>query len=244
MKSTLNKLKRFVLVSHLCFYHTFAFCQTADTLTPPKTYKQFILPASLLAGGLLVQGTISRNVRDEIIKSYPTFHTEADDIIQYMPFGLMFGLDAVGLKGKHKLGDQLVLSVLSTALSQGITQSLKYTIKYPRPDADGNESFPSGHTTMAFTSATILHHEFGEKSVAISILGYSAATTTGAMRMLNKRHWLADVLFGAGVGIASTHAVYAVYPWLKRKVFKRNKMVALPTYSAQNGGGVYVWMQF
>ena len=217
--------------------------QSADTLTH-KPYKQYILPASLLVGGLLTQGAISRNVRDEIVKSYPTFHAEADDIIQYVPFGLMFGLDAVGLKGKHKLGDQLVLSVLSTALSQGITQSLKYTIKYPRPDADGNESFPSGHTTMAFTSATILHHEFGEKSVAISILGYSAATTTGAMRMLNKRHWLADVLFGAGVGIASTHAVYAVYPWLKRKVFKRNKMVALPTYSAQNGGGVYVWMQF
>lgn len=217
--------------------------QSADTLTH-KPYKQYILPASLLVGGLLTQGAISRNVRDEIVKSYPTFHAEADDIIQYVPFGLMFGLDAVGLKGKHKLGDQLILSALSVTLSQGITQSLKYVIKYPRPDGDGNESFPSGHTTMAFTSATVLHHEFGEKSVAISVLGYSAATATGAMRMLNNRHWLADVLFGAGVGIASTHAVYAVYPWLKSKVFKRNKIVALPTYSTQTGGGVYVWAQF
>lgn len=217
--------------------------QSVDSVTH-KPYKQFILPASLMVGGLMTQGTISRNVRDELVKSYPNFHSEADDIIQYVPFGVMFGLDAIGLKGKHKLGDQLILSVLSTTLSQGITQSLKYIVKYPRPDADGNESFPSGHTTMAFTSATVLHHEFGEKSVAISILGYSAATATGAMRMLNNRHWLADVLFGAGVGIASTHAVYAVYPWLKHKVFKRNKVVALPTYSTQNGGGIYVWMRF
>lgn len=234
--------KRIILL--ICWLQSLSgFSQSVDSVTN-KPYKQFILPASFMVGGLLTQGAISRNIRDEIVKSYSTFHSEADDIIQYAPFGIMFGLDAAGLKGKHKLGDQLMLSVLSTALSQGVTQSLKRIIKYPRPDGDGNHSFPSGHTTMAFTSATILHHEFGEKSVVISILGYSAATATGAMRMLNNRHWLADVLFGAGVGIASTHAVYAIYPWLKRKVFKKNKVVALPTYSTQQGGGVYVWMQF
>ncbi|MFN8357974.1 MAG: phosphatase PAP2 family protein [Spirosomataceae bacterium] len=225
------------LLCILLLYSAYGYGQQADTVTSKKvTFKTFVVPATLMAGGLLTQGVISRSVRDELVKSYPTFHTSLDNSMQYAPLALLAGFDAIGLKAKHNVGDQVILALLSNGLAQSITQGLKYTVRYPRPDGEGNESFPSGHTTMAFTSATLLHQEFGQQSVVISILGYSAATATGAMRMLNNRHWLADVLFGAGVGIGSTKVVYALYPWIQRKIFKRTNVVALPTYSGSSGG--------
>ncbi|WP_373330917.1 hypothetical protein [Salmonirosea aquatica] len=43
----------------------------------------------------------------------------------------------------------------------------------------------------------------------------------GTLRILNNRHWLADVLFGAGVGIGATEVVYMGYPWVKRKLKRK-----------------------
>jgi membrane-associated phospholipid phosphatase len=95
--------------------------------------------------------------------------------------------------------------------------------KYPRPDNIGYDAFPSGHTTMAFTSATLLHQEYGHRSVWYSVGGYGTAVSVGTLRMLNNRHWLSDVLFGAGVGIGATKAVYYMYPRIKRKITKRRQ---------------------
>lgn len=71
----------------------------------------------------------------------------------------------------------------------------------PRPDGSNNKSFPSGHTATAFMAATMLHKEYGGRSPWYSIAGYSMATVTGVSRMLNNKHWLSDVLVGAGIGI-------------------------------------------
>jgi len=59
--------------------------------------------------------------------------------------------------------------------------------------------------------ATILHKEYGlTRSPWYSVAGYGVATATGIMRVLNNRHWVSDVLSGAGIGIMSTELAYAL----------------------------------
>lgn len=74
-----------------------------------------------------------------------------------------------------------------------------------RPSAT---SFPSYHTTQAFIGATVLAEEYGGRRGGGWIMagGFTLATATGAMRLLNNRHWSSDVLAGAGIGILSTES--------------------------------------
>ena len=85
-----------------------------------------------------------------------------------------------------------------------------------RPDGSNDHSFPSGHTATAFMTATMLTKEYGHKSPWIGIGAYLVATATGLMRMANNKHWLSDVLAGAGIGILSTETGY----YLADLVFK------------------------
>jgi len=69
-------------------------------------------------------------------------------------------------------------------------------------------SFPSGHTATAFMTATMLNKEYGYRSPWIGVGAYTVAAATGLMRMANNKHWLSDVLTGAGVGIVATELGY------------------------------------
>lgn len=217
----------FILLWSFCFP---AFAQT-DSLHK-VSLNAYIVPATLMAGGLLTQGKISRDFQANVQKTYPNFDSRLDDYLQYGISAIPLGMSIVGIEGKHKLKDQIILTVLSHGLAQTITQTLKYTVAYPRPDGIGNESFPSGHTTAAFTGAALMSKEYGSNSIGYTVVGYGLATTVGAYRILKNRHWLSDVLFSAGVGIAATETVYLLYPWLQRKVFKNSSVVALPTYNS------------
>ncbi|KQS32640.1 phosphatase PAP2 family protein [Dyadobacter sp. Leaf189] len=187
-----------------------------------------IPPVSLAVAGLVVQGKVSRSLQREVRSQYPGFHTNADDFLPYAPGIVSLGLASAGVKGKHSLDDQVILALLSNIGAQVVTQGLKRAVKYPRPDGEDNHSFPSGHTTTAFANAEILHQEYGGRSVLYSIGGYGTATAVGAMRILNNKHWLADVLMGAGIGMGATKVFYISYPWLKQKVSRKRK--STPAY--------------
>lgn len=198
---------------------------TNDTLAPDRfRIKPLIVPAALAVSGLLVQGKISRQLQQQVVGTYPDFHTNADNYLLFAPAALSLSLGAAGVKGKHPFGEQVLLAVLSGLAQGGVSYVLKGIVKYPRPDGTTSDAFPSGHTSSAFASATILHEEYGYRSVWYSVGGYGVATGVGAMRILNNRHWLADVLFGAGVGIGATEVVYMGYPWVKRKLQRKNKV--------------------
>ena len=47
-------------------------------------------------------------------------------------------------------------------------------------------------------TATMMSKEYGGRSPWYSVGAYSVATVTGLMRMANNKHWLSDVLAGAG----------------------------------------------
>ena len=65
-------------------------------------------------------------------------------------------------------------------------------------------------------TATMLSKEYGHLSPWVGIGGYGVATMTGLMRIANNKHWLSDVIVGAGIGILATELGY----WLTDVLFK------------------------
>ena len=85
-----------------------------------------------------------------------------------------------------------------------MTAGLKYATQRERPDQSNNHSFPSGHASVTFATATVIERHLGWKS---SALGYTVASYVAASRLHDNRHWLSDVVFGSAVGIVSGRAV-------------------------------------
>ena len=93
----------------------------------------------------------------------------------------------------------------------------------------------NGITAKAFISAEFLRQEYKDVSPWIGVAGYAVAAGTGFLRMYNNRHWLNDVIAGAGVGIISTRVSYWLYPKLKNTFLngQKSNTVVMPTY--ENG---------
>lgn len=88
-------------------------------------------------------------------------------------------------------------------LAQTVTAAVKFAVRRQRPDGT-QYSFPSGHTSVSFASATVLQRHYGWKAGG---LAYSVATYVAASRIQDKRHFLSDVAFGAAIGIAAGRTV-------------------------------------
>lgn len=88
-------------------------------------------------------------------------------------------------------------------LSQTITAGVKMSVRRTRPDGT-QFSFPSGHSSVTFASATVLHRHLGPK---VGIPAYAVATYVAASRIQEHRHFLSDVAFGAALGIAAGRTV-------------------------------------
>jgi membrane-associated phospholipid phosphatase len=107
----------------------------------------------------------------------------------------------------------------SYATAIGTTLALKYTIKERRPDSDEEDSFPSGHTSSAFSGASFIHKRYGWK---YALLPYVAAIYTGYSRIHSHRHYRKDVYAGALLGIASSWYFTTPYKNCKVQVASKN----------------------
>jgi hypothetical protein len=179
-----------------------------------------ILPAALIAYGAFTQiSPALKRMDGEVNRLAPHARIKIDDYLQYAPAVAVFGLDPIGIKARHSLRDRIFLVTASSYLIMAFTvHSSKLAIHVERPDASGNNSFPSGHTATAFTGAHILYREYRDTSPWICVAGYAAATATGMLRIVNRKHWLSDVAAGAGVGILSVEAAYLLMPSFRRIV--------------------------
>ena len=139
------------------------------------------------------------------------FKTGIDDYSQFFGPVLTTGLKIAGVESRSDWGRYLASALMSYGIMAGFVNGIKYTAKEMRPDGSTANSWPSGHTATAFVGATILHKEYGmTRSPWYSVAGFGVATATGVMRVLNNRHWVSDVLSGAGIGIMSTELAYAL----------------------------------
>ena len=130
-----------------------------------------------------------------------------------------FILKAAGVKCRSSWDQRLYKSGASFILCSGTTWLLKKSIHKMRPDGTDNESFPSGHTAVAFCGATVLHKEFGKTSPWISVAGYTVATITAVDRVRRNRHHWEDVAAGAAIGFLSAQASY----WIVDKITGKKK---------------------
>lgn len=112
---------------------------------------------------------------------------------------------AVGrLKDQPKVSHVGMDLIQSLAISEGLTQTLKYTTRRERPDHSSRNSFPSGHAADTFAFATALERHLGWKYAGPA---YAFASYVAISRMPANRHWLSDAVFGAAVGIIAGRTV-------------------------------------
>ena len=104
----------------------------------------------------------------------------------------------------HEGAIQFSKSFLTTIV---ITYALKYFINEKRPNG-GVHSFPSGHTSEAFSAASFLQRRYGWK---YGIPAYVAASFVGYSRIESHNHYVHDVLAGAAIGIVSTYIFTNTY---------------------------------
>ena len=182
-----------------------------------KPYK-FMEDLTFAGVPLFVAGIIAKsekksfrqNTKDNKHTLLTDFKTGIDDYSQFFGPVMTTGLKIAGVEGRSDWGRYLASTAMSYGIMAAFVNGIKYTAKEMRPDGSTANSWPSGHTATAFVGATILHKEYGmTRSPWYSVAGYGVATATGVMRVLNNRHWVSDVLSGAGIGMFSTELAYA-----------------------------------
>jgi len=224
--------------------------QSRSVVTERSNLACYIVPSALISYGIITRFSkdlqnfdhkIDAQVKQNISRRY-TF----DDYIQFVPYVAIYGLDLCGVKAKHNFLDRTLVLGTSAIFATALTQGSKYLTKIERPDGSNFHSFPSGHTSVAFVGAHILFKEYKHQSVWIGIAGYGVALTTASMRMVNRKHWLSDVITGAGVGILCAELGYLMLPvWHKLfKIKQKDKGLAITPIITQNNwrvGGIMVF---
>lgn len=208
---------------------------------------KLILPSAFITYGALsltsdALKTLNGSTRYEIDEHQPT-HIKLDNYTQYMPVALVYGLNYLGVKGKHNFRDRTIIYATSQLISSAVVLPLKHMIKEERPDGSNNLSFPSGHTATAFSSAQFMFREYRDKNFWLSISGYPIAIFTGIYRTLNNKHWLGDVVAGAGIGMLSTEIAYWLFPITSQLLGgKRNihSRLVLPNYNSGTPGLTFI----
>lgn len=214
------------------------------------SYKSFIVPGILMVYGVASLNSdplkaINMKVKEEVWIERPHSTTSIDDYLRFAPAVAVYGLNAFGIKGKNNFRDRSMIFLMSNVFVCGAVFGVKKISNQPRPDGSDYYSFPSGHTAAAFASAEFMRQEYKDVSPWYGIAGYAVAGATGMLRMYNNRHWVSDVLAGAGVGIASTKLAYWIYPTIKRKLFKDKPVNAMVMpYYQHKGGGIAMIYHF
>jgi len=208
---------------------------------------EYIIPAAMITYGFVAlknKGLIHLNeqIKQNIWDNNPHKKTNVEDYTWAVPAVAVYVLNLSGIKGKHNFTDRTILYLMSNIIASAFVVPTKNITNVLRPDSSNTLSFPSGHTTQAFVAAEFLRREYKDVSPWYGVAGYAFAATTGYLRLYNNKHWLSDVVAGAGVGILSVHAAYWVYPKLKKKFSKKttNTSLLMPYYQQKNVGLVFI----
>lgn len=205
--------------------------------------KSYLAPGLMIAYGFAAIENdglkrLNAELKDESYAEHPHNKRVIDNYLQFAPAVMVYGLDAAGIKARHSLKDRSMLFLMSGMITTGSVFTIKKLSHQLRPDGSDYFSFPSGHTAEAFANAEFLRQEYKDVSPWYGVAGYAVAATTGYLRMYNNKHWLSDVVAGAGVGIASAKLAYWLYPKFQRLIGmdKKPKIILLPKYQDKSIG--------
>lgn len=136
--------------------------------------------------------------------SYSQFFNKEDSFIENSGDAavILLPISAVATSALLKDKKGIWQFTKSFALNLAVTGAGKVLINKQRPLEGGDYAFPSGHTSVAFQSASYFHRRYGFK---YSIPAYVLAGFTAYSRYNAARHDGWDILGGAIVGIGSTY---------------------------------------
>lgn len=180
------------------------------------TTRQVIIPAAMTATGFALTYCKQKEWLNDRLQDINHGHRiRIDDYAQFLPIATTVLAGSFGVPHKHGFIDRALMTFTSSLVMFGVSRTLKHFTWEERPGGDGTNSFPSGHTTTAFTGAELARLEYGG---ATGIAAYSVAGLVGFLRIYNNKHWVNDVLAGAGIGILSARLGYWLLPYEKRLI--------------------------
>ena len=163
-------------------------------------------------------------------------YVKVDDYLQYLPVAANVGLGLTGIKARHPLRERVACTATAYLVMGIMVNVTKRAVGEKRPDTNARNSFPSGHTATAFMGAELVRKEYGN---AAGLCAYAVATSVAVMRLYKNRHWLNDIIAGAGMGIMSAKIGFWLLPWEKRLFGwdkKKNDAALLPYIDTQSNG--------
>jgi len=216
-----------------------------DSVQTPGLWRKSLTPVLLIGAGAAISNSrFEKQLQHDIRRmTGPDFHFPIDDYTQYAPTAGLFMAALLGAEGKNHWFDQAKYGLMANVANFLVTHGLKRIIKKPRPYG-GNHAIPSGHTSFAFTNAALLYKEYEQTYPWLAYSGYALATTSGTFRILNNKHWLSDVLVGAGLGILITELVYHFEPFKAVNPFEEKKGITLLPSFTENHAGIYLAVRF
>jgi hypothetical protein len=209
-----------------------------DSTLQSSGCKRFPYRPQLVSLTLITAGTVAMWKGNEaLIRYMPQTHVTADNYLQYAPMLGMYAADIAGVKAQNSAWEQTKYLALSQLACAAVVQTLKYTVRAQRPNKGARNSFPSGHTSVAFVGATVMYHEFRQANRVLAYSGFFVASAVGVLRQTNRRHYVSDVLVGAGVGILATNLIYYFEPLKAWQPFPTSGSYSLlPYYNDESAG--------
>ena len=180
-----------------------------DKIAGSKTFRALYAGTPMLIGGMAIYGA-DRNLKDSPTAFAKHYGTQFEDYLQYTPGAALLAMKIAGVESRSSWPRLLVSDAFSAVIMIGVSENLKRVVDEIRPDGEDDRSFPSGHAAVSYMMATMLHKEYGHISPWISFGGYAVAATTATSRILHNRHWMSDILVGAGIGVLSTELGYFI----------------------------------
>lgn len=199
----------------------------------------------LLSGILLLTGPVafSQNADINILKGINQHETTFKN--KYLELcassttvlgaGIPVGIAVAGFVTHDKKLQRDALFMGASWLATGlVTQATKriadrkrpfesYSFIIKRDDESGGLSFPSGHTSSAFSLATSLSLRYPKWYVIAP--SYLFACSVGWARMYQGVHYPSDVLAGALVGATSAWVGWKIQKWLTVKKERKKKVI-------------------
>lgn len=220
--------------------------QNIDTLEVNNKlrFKTFIAPAALMVtGALLLNTELNTDIQTKSGKIFgATFKSGADNLFPFVPIAQIYLGKSLGFKPKTNYKNQTVNILAANAATVIVVEIGKRIANRTRPDLSDNMSFPSGHSAVAFTNATLLFYEYRDSNFWYASSGFLFASATAAFRLANNKHYASDVLAGAGIGIASGIIFSHLNPLKYFRVSKKSNTTAFiyPQIGNQIGLGAII----
>lgn len=201
---------------------------------------QIIAPVLLTGAGLgfhyfghdAVEVPLRDYVQLELRRDAPFY--DIGSYVQYAPSFMHLGLGLAGARSRHAFVDRAIESSIAHLSTLALSRIPKLLFHSLRPDGGDYKSFPSGHTTLAFTGAELVGMDYGAGWASGA---YAMAIFVGVDRIYGNRHWIGDILAGAGLGILSAH----IGGWLLEPV---KNLFGIPDVSWDGFGSKRVQLSF